>query len=366
MKTERDKFYIACFKYGTSLMLFLIVGLILIVIQGEDPVEAVKVIWSGAFGSKVAFGNTLRWMAPNLMTAVAAIVAFKAGVMNLGIAGQVSLGGFVAGMIGAFVNLSPVLHITTCILAAGLCGVIVAFIPAMLKLFFNVNEFISTLMLNYVIDCTTGYFVQEILTNGKFELQFEFTNMEATPMIKDTAKLPILMQGTTCTVAILIALIIAIIVAILYKYTIQGYELKQVGENRRFAKIGGIKMVKTFSLIFLLSGLISGLCGGIEIVGTYKKFNVGFASNMGWDGISIARISELNPVALIFVSFIWSALKAGSLQMERVMEINRLTVTILQYLFVLFVSIDYEGIYMKVKNQRRIKNERKELSASVC
>ena len=307
----------------------------------------------------MAIGNTLRWTAPCIMTGAAAIVAFKAGISNLGIAGQVTIGGFLAGLIGAFYELPPLAHITLIIVVAGVAGLLWSVVPAILRLFFNINEFITSLMLNYVANFLTQYLTQQVLAGGLDS--WGYVNMEATPTVLSSAVLPDLIHGTSATLAVPIALIVAVAIAFLYKYTIQGYELKQVGENLKFAKVGGVKVVKQFLIIFLLSGFISGMCGGIEVIGTYKKFNTGFADTMGWDGISIARIAELNPVALIFVSFIWAALKAGAMQMERVISVNRLTVQIVQYLFVLFVSVDYEGIYLRAKERRAKKQYRKEM-----
>ena len=244
-------------------------------------------------------------------------------------------------------------------MVAGVAGLLWSVVPAILRLFFNINEFITSLMLNYVANFLTQYLTQQVLAGGLDS--WGYVNMEATPTVLSSAVLPDLIHGTSATLAVPIALIVAVAIAFLYKYTIQGYELKQVGENLKFAKVGGVKVVKQFLIIFLLSGFISGMCGGIEVIGTYKKFNTGFADTMGWDGISIARIAELNPVALIFVSFIWAALKAGAMQMERVISVNRLTVQIVQYLFVLFVSVDYEGIYLRAKERRAKKQYRKEM-----
>ncbi|MBC5581380.1 ABC transporter permease [Anaerofilum sp. BX8] len=358
---QNDRLIINALKYGISIVLFLLCGSVLILLQGQSPIAALEAIFQGAFGNKMAIGNTLRWTAPCIMTGAAAIVAFKAGVSNLGIAGQVTIGGFLAGLIGAFYELPPLAHITLIIVVAGVAGLLWSVVPAILRLFFNINEFITSLMLNYVANFLTQYLTQQVLAGGLDS--WGYVNMEATPTVLSSAVLPDLIHGTSATLAVPIALIVAIAIAFLYKYTIQGYELKQVGENLKFAKVGGVKVVKQFLIIFLLSGFISGMCGGIEVIGTYKKFNTGFADTMGWDGISIARIAELNPIALIFVSFIWAALKAGAMQMERVISVNRLTVQIVQYLFVLFVSVDYEGIYLRAKERRAKKQYRKEMES---
>ncbi|MBO4918600.1 MAG: ABC transporter permease [Erysipelotrichaceae bacterium] len=350
---KKDKRNILIFKYTTSLILFVVAGALLVWMQDESPIEAVKGIWKGSFGSLTAFGNTLRWAAPSILTGAAAIVAFKAGVNNLGIEGQVAIGGFVAGILGVFFEFPPVVHILFILICATLSGLLWSVIPAILRLFFKVDEFITTMMMNYVANYLTQYLVQQVLAGGLDN--WGYVNMASTPTINGSAYLPDFIPDTTATLAVPVAFLISFAIAFLYRYTVEGYELKQVGENLKFAKAGGVKVVQQYLIIFLLSGAIAGLCGGIEVLGTYHKFNNGFAANMGWEGISIARIAELNPVGLIFVGFIWGVLKAGSMQMERMVGVNRLTVQIVEYMFVLFISIDYEGIYMRHKDRKNKK-----------
>ena len=353
-----DAVRINLFKYGFSLIVTLLLGAVLIIAQGENPATAAAVIFDGAFGSLTKFGNTLRWMAPNLMLGIAAAVAFKAGVSNLGIEGQVAWGGFVAAVLGYSVQLPPLLHVLLCVVAAGISGLLYVLLPAIMRLFFNINEFITTLMLNFIAAILTEYLVDLILSGT-----VQYSTATSTPNVLDSAIIPIIIPGTSVSASLLIALAVALLLFFVYKYTIVGYELKQVGENLRFAKTGGVKVVKSFLMIFLISGFIAGACGGIEVLGTYRKFNTGFAANMGWDGILVARIAESNPIAVIFVAFVWGALQAGSLQMERVTELNRFTVLCIKMIFVLMVSINYEWLFNTIRYAWIKRRNRKEAMA---
>ena len=153
----------------------------------------------------------------------------------------------------------------------------------------------------------------------------------------------------------LFGLVIVIIIFLIYKHTKIGYELKQIGQNIEFCKAGGINTTKLFLGVFLISGLISGLCGGIEVSGSYGRFNTNFSSNIGWDGIMIARVAGNNPLGVIAVSFVWGALKAGAMNMERLTTLNRLTVNIIQMFFVLLISVDFKALWKRfgVYRQRR-------------
>lgn len=355
---KSDSARIMLMKYGISLLVTMLLGSILIYAQGVDPGYAMAEVFKGAFGNLYKLGNTLRWTAPCLMLGIAASVSFKAGVDNLGLSGQCAIGGLVAAVIGYTAELPPVAHVLLCVFAAGFSGMLYVLVPAIMRLFFGINEFIVTLMLNFVAEIMSEYTVDMILAATG-----EYTSATSTPSILSSAQIPIMIPNTSVSYSLLIAIVLAVALYVLYKFTLPGYELKQTGENLRFAKVGGVKVVRNFLLIFLLSGFVAGLSGGVEVLGVYKKFNVGFATNLGWDGIMVARIAESNPIACIFVAFIWGALKAGSLQIERVTELNRFTVECMKMFFVLMVSIDYERLYYSVKYaiaRRRRRNAGKE------
>lgn len=338
-------------RYVMSFIGVLVIGSILILIQGENPIKASALIVEGAFGSLTAFGNTLRWATPCLFTGAAAIVAFKSGVTNLGIEGQMYLGAIVSGYIGYAFELPAGIHAIVCLLGAGIAGSIWVLIPAFMRLFFQINEYVTTMMMNFIACLLADFFVVWYVIPS---LGITSPTVK-TPDILQGARLPNLIPGTSSSWGYLIGLMVTFTVYILYKYTIKGYELKQVGENLTFAKVGGVNVKKTFLSIFVISGFIAGLCGGVEVTGGYNKYISNFSTSMGWEGIMIADISGHKPIALILVSLVWGALKTGAMYMERSTSLNRLTVNLLQMIFVLLVAVDYEAIlrYIKERKQRK-------------
>lgn len=336
-----------CIQYGVALILTLILGAILIYLLGENPVSAVQYIWDGAFGSAKKFGNTLRWMTPCLFTGIAVSFAFKSGIWNCGIQGQVYMGAITAATIGYAIPMPAGIHAFVCIAAAGLVGMFWALIPALMRLYLKIDEMITSLMLCFVATYVSSYIVIWKIIGGKADSTA--SQSSASPQILDTARIPKLIKGTELSCGIFFGLLMIAIVFFVYKYTKIGYELKQIGENIEFCKAGGIHTSKIFLAVFLISGLISGLCGGIEVTGSYGRFNTNFSSNIGWDGIMIARVAGNNPLGVIAVSFIWGALKAGSMNMERLTTLNRLTVNIIQMFFVLLVSVDFKVLWKKIK-----------------
>jgi simple sugar transport system permease protein len=347
-------------RYVISFVGVLAVGSILISVQGENARAAVGYIMDGAFGSVRAFGNTLRWATPCLLTGAASIIAFKSGVINLGIEGQMFIGALVSAILGYTLNLPPGIHALFCVLAAGVAGTLWVVIPALMRLFFSISEYVTTMMMNFIATLFCDFIVLWVILPADKRT----TVTLQTPPIHSGARLSTLVPGTSASLGFIIALLVCLGVFFFYKYTIKGYELKQVGENLKFAKIGGVNVKKSFVSIFLLSGFVAGLCGGIEVSGGYYRYVSNFSLTMGWEGILIANISGNNPLAMIFVAFVWGALKTGSMSMERATSLNRLTVNLLQLIFVLFVSVDYEGIFAWFKKKaelRRFAKQREKL-----
>ena len=332
-------------KYVLAFVMVILIGAFLVAVQGESQVIAVKALFSGTFGSKMAIGNTLRWSIPCIMTGMAAAVAFKSGIINLGMEGQFYFGALAAAVVGYAVELPTGLHTVVCILAGIAAGVLYALLPALLRLLLKLDEMIVTMMLNYIAILLTEYITITLMGISAVANPLSVE----TPKIHDSAALPILIRGTKANAGIFIAILVVVGIALIYKYTVKGYELKQVGESIRFARVGGVKVKSTFISIFLLSGAISGLGGSVEVLGAYGKFNAGFAGSLGWDGVMIARVAKNNPFVVLIVALLWGMMKAGSLQMERMTDINRLTVTLVQAIFVLFITVDYAKLGAGVK-----------------
>lgn len=354
--TLSDSTRINIIRYVVSLIATLAVGAIIILLQGESPLEAFYEIFQGAFGTKAAIGSTLHWAVPCMLVGSAALVAFKSGVMNLGLEGQLYLGALAAGCVGYMISLPAVVHPIVCIIIGGFAGLLWAIVPALLKLLFKVDEVITTLLLNYVATLLTEVLTLSLISGSKALA----TTSIMTPLINDTAKLSPIIKGTSATTGIFVALIVVAGVWFLYKYTLVGYELKQVGENLKFAKAGGVNANKMFVIIFLLSGFVAGICGSVETLGVNNRFISQFSSNLGWDGVMITRVATNNPIGVLVVSFIWAAFKAGSLHLERVTELNRYTINLLQALFVVFISIDYGMIYRNYQSWKARKKMREE------
>ena len=332
-------------NYVFSLGIILLIASVLIIIQGSNPLEAFAAIVRGSVGGFSSIASSIRWSTPVLIATMAAAIAQKSGIINLGLEGQIYFAAFSAGIVGAFLPLPTPLHIPITILVGGIVGLIYAIVPALLKAYLNVNEMIVTLMLNYV-----AVFMTELITMRLMGLNAD-SNPEqiATPEILDSAKLTQIMKPYQASTGIFIAIGIVILVYLFYRYTRSGYEWTLLGRNPRFAKYGGVKDKKNYIMVFLLSGFVAGICGAVEIMGAHYCFRNNFANNLGWDGIMVAMIAKNNPRAALVVGIIWGMIKAGSLSMERMTSVNRILVTLVQALFVLFITVDIKSVLEKTK-----------------
>ena len=346
------------FRYGFAIIMSLLVGCLLFIQQKENPFYAISVIFQGGLANKINIGTSIRWATPCMFAGAAVIIAFKSGVRNMGIEGQIYMGALAAGLVGANLSLPSLPHIMLCLLAAGIAGTCYALLPALLRLYFNVDELVVTIMMNFIARYLTDYYVYWILMKGT--LSAGGSAAVKTENIQKSAQLSTLVQGSTASTAFIYALLLLILLYMIYKYTIIGYEAVQLGQNMEFSRAGGVDVIKRFLQIFLLSGFVAGLCGGMEVCGSYHYFLANFSNNIGWEAIMVANAAGYNPITLGIISCIWGVMKTGSLHLERMTSLSRYTVNIIQMLFIIFVAVDYIRLYKSFLQKRKIQQESEE------
>lgn len=348
MTVKLHKFVRECFNYLFSLVAVMLIASVLILIQGADPVEAFTEMIRGAVGSRSAIASSIRWSTPVIVSATAAVIAQKSGINNLGIEGQVYFGAFTAALAAVYVKGPALFVIAFSVLTGAAAGLLYAVLPAVLKLYLKIDEMITTLMLNYVAIQATEYLTMMVMG---FDSN---TNPEmiATPEIAENVQLFRIMPPYQADVGFLIAVTLGMVVFLLYRYTRVGYEWTMIGRNQDFARYGGIRNRRNYMIIFLLSGAVAGICGSMEMLGPHMRFRTKFAGNIGWDGIMVALVAKNNPIAAVLTAIVWGMIKAGSLSMERMTSVNRVLVTLVQALFVLFLTVDFKGLSIKLRERK--------------
>jgi len=291
-------------------------GAVFIAAIGEKPLEIYALLFREAFGTGYGLGQTLFRATPLLFTGLAVALAFRAGLFNIGVEGQLYLGGFAAGVVGAACAGWPAaLLLPLVLLAAAAAGAVWGAIPGVLKARFGAHEVINTIMLNFIAFALVAYC-------GRFAYQ---TATVRTAEVGAGAVIPRLgamlpaLQGTPANLSLLLAFATAAGAGVLLFRTRRGYELRAVGLNAPAAEYGGIAIGRTHALAMTLSGAIAGL-GGVNFVLGYKHFfEQGFSAGAGFLGIAVALIGRNHPAGVIVAALFFGALSyAGLVINERV------------------------------------------------
>ncbi len=316
-----------------ALVLAIITGGIIIALFGNNPFQAYGALIKGAFGTPMAFTQSLTKSVPLLLTGLAVALAYKCTVFNIGAEGQLLVGAIAAGIVGTFLNLPAILNIPILLAVSMLAGMVWAFFPAVLKQKADVNVVISTIMFNYV-----GQYLVQYLILGPFK---EEGAASATRAIAQSARLPKLLPSPyVLNLGIVIALAAAVLVYILLNRTSLGYEMCAVGLNKNAAYTNGINVERNMFLALLMSGALAGLAGGIEVTGTMGKVINGFSANYGFSGIPVALMARNNPFAIIITAFLMGSMRSGSLMMQSSVGVSKNMVDIIQGLVIVFLCAE--------------------------
>jgi simple sugar transport system permease protein len=332
----------------------LIIGAVMLLFLGVNPIVAYKALWDGAFGSGNAFAETLVKATPLLLVGLGICISFRGDVINIGGEGQMIIGGILATWIGlTFTGLPGWLAITLALLAGFLGGAIWGGIPGYLKAYFNVNEILSTVMMNAI-----AVQIMNFMMRGPMLDPIQAAKASKIPQ---TARLIEAFRlarwsPTRLHLGALIAVILAILVYILLWRTTLGYRIRAVGMNPQASRYAGIKVPRYIVMSLLLSGAFAGLAGAIQVYGVNYRMITdgsasGFTGNAGFNGIVAALFGQLHPLWSIPASILFGALLVGANQMQRVVQVPSALITALNGLVVVFV-VSSEFLRRRRQRQR--------------
>jgi general nucleoside transport system permease protein len=320
-----------------AVLLGILVGTIIMIVTGYNALAAFIALWNGAFGEVYYVGEVIRQVTPLILAGLSVAFAFRTGLFNIGVEGQLIVGWLAAVWVGIAFDLPAGIHALVAVLAAAVAGALWAFIPGLLKAKFRVHEVIVTIMLNYTALHVTNYLIRTVLSERS----------DRTEMIKDTATLrsPFL-EGLTdysrLHWGIVIALIAVFIMWFLLEKTTRGYELRAVGFNQHASHYAGMNVDTNIILSMVISGAFAGLAGAMEGLGTfgYASIKGGF-TGVGFDGIAVALLGANGPIGVILAALLFGALKVGALNMPLEAGVPNELVDIIIALIVFFVAASY-------------------------
>ena len=304
-----------------SILLAFIIGGIIMAALGADPFLAVKYLFQGAFGSKAGIGTTLTKATPLMFTALCACFAYKCGVFNLGGEGQFLMGSIAAFLTCYFTGATGFGGVVLALLAGVLAGGFWGMIPGVLKITRGQNEMIISIMLNYVATLFMGVIYTSWIRDA---------SVPQTPAIADAVHLPRIISGMRFTWGLVIAVAVGLILYYVLFWT------SAVGYNMTASRFNGIPVKRYMLASFIISGAIAGLGGSAELLGTQFRLINGFGAGYGFDGVAMALIGQLHPLATMVVALFFAVLRVGSTTMQAATGVPTSVSDIIQALVIVF------------------------------
>jgi general nucleoside transport system permease protein len=316
------------------------VGAVMLLFLKVNPIEAYAALWDGAFGSTNALAETLVKATPLLLVGLGICISFRGDVINIGGEGQMIIGAISATWVGlTFTDWPGWVIIPLAMLAGFLGGAIWGGIPGFLKAYFNVNEILSTVMMNAIAVQLMNFLLRGPLIDP--------SQAQLASKIPQTARLIEVFHlarwaPTRLHLGALIAVLLAIVVYILLWRTTLGYRIRAVGQNPHASRYAGINVKRYIVLSLLLSGAFAGLAGAVQVYGVNYRMitdgsSSGFTGSAGFNGIVAALFGQLHPIWSIPASILFGALLVGANKMQRVVQVPSALVIALNGLVVVFV-----------------------------
>lgn len=305
---------------------------LLVSLAGHDPLGALLAIWRGSFGSTHAIASsTLVRATPLILTGLAVSLAFRAGVLNIGAEGQLLAGAAAAAAVGTTMT-APGLVVVPAVLAAGaLGGTLWAAVPALLRRRFGVLEVITTIMMNFVALYAVGYLVRG-------PLQEPTRIYPQSVSLPDAARLGVLLPGTRLHWGFAIAVASAIALWLALAHTAAGFRIRASGASSAAARSAGlIDVERSTTRAFLISGLLAGVAGAVEVTGVTYALYENISPGYGYTAIAVALLGGLHPLAVAASGVFFGALEAGAGAMQRDAGIPSVLVSVVEALVILAI-----------------------------
>jgi simple sugar transport system permease protein len=321
-------------------------GAVLMLLTGHNPLEAYVGLFQGAFGSAQALSRTIRKATPLIFVGLSVAFAFKAGLFNIGAAGQFLMGTVFAVAVGVnFEGLPFIIHMPLALLAGILGGAIWGAIPGFLKAWRGAHEVITTIMLNYIASNLAAWTVYAGGTQGQrpgplSDPEAAARAISETRDVFVSARIPFILPGVFDRVhwGFVIALVTAVLIWwVLHKTTI-GFEVRTVGQNPDAAKYAGIRVNWTIVMTMAVAGGLAGLAGAVETLGLNHKFAPEFTGSVGFEGITVALLGNTHPFGVVLSAVFLGSLFAGAAKMQFDSGVPAEIIQVVQALVLAFVA----------------------------
>ena len=330
--------------------LALLIGAVVLVILGANPLESYFSLVRGAFGSTYSLTQILVKATPLLLVGLGIVIAFRGGVINIGGEGQIIVGALAATAVALYVPLPGLIVLPLALLGGVIGGALWGGIPGVLKARLGVNEILSTVMMNQI-----AFQLSNFLLRGPM---IDPEEIARGTRIAQSAELPRevwlvrLVPSTLLHGGAILAVIMAILVYIFLWRTIIGYRIRAVGYNPDASRYAGMRVPLYQALALILGGAFAGLAGAVEVLGVQHRMLENLSGGYGFSGIVAALFGKLHPLGLIPASVLFGSLLVGADSMQRAVQVPSAFIDALLGLVVLFVVSS--DLWVKRRSQKRL------------
>ncbi len=353
LKTKKKSFLDDAVKFSLlSILLGLVVGALVLIISGRNPIVVYGAMIEGIIGKPKYIAWTIIKATPYILTGLSVAFAFKTGLFNIGAEGQFIIGSLVATLLGVALDLPAIIQIPLIMIAAAVAGGLWGAISGFLKSKFGINEVIVSIMLNWI-----AFYFSNFMVSDSF---ISVPNSEASASINNGASISITWlkdlvgPATSVNWGIVISIVLVFIIWFILNKTTLGFELKAVGYNKDAAEYAGIDVNKSILKSMAIAGMLAGIAGAIQVMGVTHNITVlASQEGYGFDGIAVALIANSNPIGCIFSGLLYGAFKYGGIKMQSVNApsevINIVTGSIVYFIA---LSNGLRLLYMKMKEKK--------------
>jgi simple sugar transport system permease protein len=313
-RSETPALLVLAAPIAAVLAALLLAGL-LILAAGADPLAAYALIAEGAFGSRLSVTETLTRATPLILTGLAAAVAFRARLWNIGAEGQLYAGAVAVAAFGTTPLLPPALGIPVLLAAGAAAGALLLILPLLLRLRFGVDEVVTTLLLNFIV-----FLFVSMLIEGPMKDPMAFGWPQSVP-VDASFRLDRLVPRTRLHDGLLIALGAALLLWLVEARTVFGMRSRAAGLSPRAAIFAGVPLGRTLILVACLSGGLAGLAGAVEVLGLKGFVNRDLSPGYGYSGIVVAMLAGLHPIGVIAAAVFVAAVFVGADAMSRALGV---------------------------------------------
>ena len=349
-----------------SIIVSLLVGALVILFLGKNPLDAYANLLQGSgllMKEKYAGGKSILtdflsfvdYWTPMIFAALAVAVALKAGLFNIGVSGQMLAAGFVASItIGYSTMAAPIakpLVIIICFVVGSLVGGLIGF----LKHKFNINEVVSSIMINYIVEYVTAFFiytkyVDPVSRQSKNIAEAARLTLKNVQMGELKGDIPL---------GIVLAIIVAFVIKYVFDKTTFGYELKAIGFNGNASKYAGINVGKNMVIAMMISGGLAGLAGATYYLGYFCSMQPKVLAAMGYDAIAVSLLGNSNPMGILASSFLINIINKGSTYMSSKAGLDAEIASVITGLILLFSACGAYIQYLVKKNKDKLEENKK-------